>query len=366
MFRNVHNPSGSTPQARNPAARRRTVFVALVFALVIAGAGQPAPAQPVPAGKDEISFKLEVFPEKLPTFCVNQKFTFYAGVSKTVNKVINDKNVEIPGNAPAPAVSGSVTDRDIGTLLGFEDEENTFLFTAKKPGTTTLKFTALVKNIWIGANEEVIGSSVKIEKPVTVKVRNCKYKVETVSQFSAQGVKLASTMEGEMESDEQGNFTGSATVNWVGGVASIGDCSAAYYDVASSQADLTGNQDDSGQLAAEVNYLGAVITMSGCASASGTMIPDPLTLSVPSSGGVSTQSQNLHEPNYFSFYGSVVIVVIPVEDEAAAFNADKPVSWVGTPSLSGWAVRWDDFPWIFGAFVGLAITHAFKRRKKTL
>ena len=349
----------SSAHAGNATSRWRTVFIALVLALTIGGAGQTPLAQAAAADAVEIKFELKVYPEKLPRICPKKALTLYASVSKTVNKVIGGKPFELPGDAPGPLVSGSVVSGS-GELKKQLVEIDTpgsavpFVFTADKPGKVTLKFTASIKNSWIGANEEVIGSGVKVEKEVTVKV-GCKVKVGTVSQFSAQGAKLVATMDGEMKSDEQGNFTGSATVNWVGGLT-VGyrDCSGVI-DVASSQADLTGNQDDSDRLAAEVTYLPAALTHTFDCGASQTIqtqvIPDPLVYSGPSFGGVSTQSQDLYEPTYYAMHGSAVIVVVPEEDEAVSLIP------------GGHQASWDDFPWIIGAF-GLAITHAFKRKRR--
>jgi len=327
----------------------RSVFCALILVLAIGSAGQRSPAHAAPAGADQIDFELSVYPEKLPRICVNSKLNLYAGVSKSVHKEIGGRVWNLPGTAPNPGITGvklsgpGELKKQLQDIDGPPGSSIPFVFTSDEPGKVTLKFTVYIENKWIGAQEEVIGSSVKREKGVKFTVIPCKYEVKTVSNFTAQGVQLAALMDGEMKADEQGNFTGSATVDWIGGSASFGTCGAAYYDVAPSQANLTGSQDDSGQLTAEVNYLGAVITMSGCASASGTMIPDPLKITVSSSGGVSTLSQDLYEPNYFSFHGSAVITVIPVEDEAAAFIPSDPETQAG----------WNDFSSLFGALLAL-------------
>ena len=354
----------------HPASRWQIVLIAL--ALVTGSVGQTSQAQAAADNPADVYFEVSANPQSPPPLCINQQLKIYVSINKNITKVINEKAYNLPrGAVTGVKVTGSMS-KDVGTLeskkpeVSFGDDELAvlqpkgigqadFVFTAKKPGTTTLTFTANVPGAWTGSAEALaLGKSYPANKAeIKVRVIPCKFKVKTASNFSAQGVNLAAIMDGEMKADEQGNFTGSATVNWIGGFASFGTCGAAYYDVASSQADLTGRHDDEGgQLAVEVNYLGAVLTMSGCASASGTVVPDPLALNIPSSGGVSTQSQDLHEPNYFSFYGSAVIVVTPVEDGAVSFNPAGLAARVGSPST--WLTElWDNFPWLNDTMLAL-------------
>lgn len=364
MFRNSHNSRGSSTHARNPVPRWRSVFIALVLALTIGSAGQTplAQAAPASAGPNDIKFALEVFPETLPTICVNQKLYLYVSVSKTIFKVINDQPYEIPGNVGSPYASGSVTGANIGTLkqqLGFAGDEDpvnitSFIFTGKKPGTTTLKFTAAIRNSWIGANEEIIGSSVKLERVVTVKVRNCKFKVETFGQWNDPGGSpewfTAVSKEAVVTADADGHFSGSASVNWAGRI-DVPPCGYSAHQIASGQANYSGEMDESGQLMMNQTYEPVEASYSyacrgGGGSGEGLFTSDSISVSMPASGGVSTLDHVLHMDWMLpaGVPGSVTIIVIPVEDEAVAFNADQPLSWVGSPSLSWWAVRWDDLP----------------------
>lgn len=319
MFRNSRNSQGLS----TAAGQCRNLILGLVLVLALGGLGQTSPVQAAPhKDQAEIYFEVWAFPEKPAALCIKQELKIYVSVHKGTLKIINDKVFDIPGGqVPSAKVLGSMTNK-IGTLSMPGDELTSlvgsnpdFLFTAEKPGKTTLTFNSDV---------DMGGTLVKAKKAeIQVEVRNCKYKIKTNSRFSAQGITIMSTMDGEMKANEQGNFTGSATVNWVGSPSASGNCRGTI-DIASSQADLTGSQDDSGQLAAEVTYLPAALTHAFCckgicANDSALVTPDAVAMSVPSSGGVFSQSHNLYEPNFYSMYGSVDIVVIPVEDEAAAF-----------------------------------------------
>ena len=118
-----------------------------------------------------------------------------------------------------------------------------------------------------------------------------------------------------MKRDADGRFTGTATVTWIGGV-NVGarDCSGVV-DVASSQAELTGVQDDD-QLIVDVVYLAAALTNTincvGSHTIQTEVTPDPVTVSVPDSGGGKRQTQDLYEPTYYALHGFVVVVVTRV------------------------------------------------------
>jgi len=202
-----------------------------------------------------------------------------------------------------------------------------FVFTARRPGQTTLSFEA---NVIVGAvagpaDDELVialGRTVpakKAEIPVTV--IPCKVKVKTIAIFTAQTATLVATMDGEMKSEGDGPFMGSATVNWSRGYT-IGarDCSGTI-DVASSSTDLRGNVDGNGQLAVELTYLPAVLTHNimcgGAKTITALVTPDPLILTVPFTGQASTQAQNLREPTFYSMRGSASIVVVPEECAAS-------------------------------------------------
>lgn len=227
--------------------------------------------------------------------------------------------INVEAFSKTPSVGDFVGPKTVKTAVVLDDDLATlgakFKFKANKPGKTTLYFEGLVGKEYVSLN-------------LDVKVLPCNFKARTSSTFSAQGITLLSAMEGEMKMDEEGNFTGSGTVNWVGAPSASGNCSGTI-DIESSQADLTGSLDENGELAAEVTYLPAALTHNFCcqgicATDTALVTPQAIAMSVPPSGGVSRQSQDLYEPNYYSMHGSVDIIVIPAEDEAVSFIPGKP------------------------------------------
>jgi hypothetical protein len=115
-----------------------------------------------------------------------------------------------------------------------------------------------------------------------------------------------------------------------------------------SQVDLTGTLEDDGrQFVATETIQPTMLTMTiKCPRAptisgqSQATFP-PLTFTVASSGGVSTQP----------FLGGMArIVVVPQEDKAAAFNAGNPEVRIGSPSSWLWG---DYFPGLYGALLAL-------------
>lgn len=375
MFRNSHNSRGSSLNAGNSAPRWRTVFMALVLALSIGSAGQIPPAQAASPDPTDISFELNVYPEKLTMLCGEEK-TLYASVSKTMYKVINDKEFRLyAGPGLSPSVDGEVTGPKIGTLakelVDLENMEDAndiqqipFKFTANKPGTTTLKFSASINGSWIEPNVKLGQSAAKLLKEVSVQV-NCKFKVKTRSRWTMPGIHAfdinAMIDNAVMKADEQGNFTGSATVNWAVATTVLSPvCISASFTVSPSQANLTGQMDESGLLVVNLPYQPAAASVTQvCRTPTGPftstyhyqLAPDPLRFSVPSSSGVFNQSQVLvatsdEMAGPWPLSGSSVIVVIPEEDEAVAFNADSRAALSPSP---WWAMLGDDFPWPYNA-----------------
>ncbi len=352
MNRNSHNSRGSSTQAGNPNSRWRNVFIALMLALTFGSAGQASPAQAAPVNIQKAWFVFASQDGGQDFMCLGDTatFTVLVKLSEIDNNVIS-RGVSMPGIR----VIGSVQDQSVGLLkaptsrLTSSNSDQlgsaVFTFQANGYGETTLTFKAEIRYYAYALTRWLVGAdAVTAESlPIVVKVIPCMFEIKTISNFSAQGVQLGAIMDGEMKADEQGNFTGSGTVSWIGGATAAGDCRGTI-DIASSQADLTGSLDDSENLAAEVNYLPAGLTHNFCckgicATDTASVTPNALSLSVPSSGGVSRQSQDLHEPNYYSMHGSVDIVVIPVEEQAVSLIP-------GNPEAS-----WDDFFSLFASLL---------------
>ncbi len=323
------------------------ILAALVIALTFGNAGQTPPAQAASPDSTDINFELNVYPEKLPTLCPKEQKMLYVSVSKTVYKVINDKTFELHGSSFAPAIDGKVT-AGTGTLtkmLGDIDYpgQTPILFTAGKPGVTTLKFTVSINNSWIGTNEKVTGSSSILTKEVRVKVIPCKFKVVTTSQWSANypnyANKLVANLKGEMEVSANGQYAGTASVTW--SMASFSWGCSHHDTISPGQAQLTGNLSDDGSLWVTVTYDLVAITDVSCgASGSWQIQGPPIEIAVPASGGTLTQPQTF-QVAALAFSGSAVIVVIPEEDQAVAFNPNNHEA------------SWDDFSSLFGILLAL-------------
>lgn len=329
----------------------RTAYIVLISALVIGSVSPISAAQAAPALADAIGidFKLAVYPENLPKICPKGKMNLYVGISKTVHKEIGDRVWDLPHPMPAGAIridgsviSGSGTlKKQLQDIDGPPGTSVPFLFTADKPGKVTLQFTADVKNSWIGANEKVIGSGVKVQKEITFIV-GCKFSVKTILQFPVEIYDITVLSDNAvMTPDEQGSFTGSTSMYWVYSNFNLDPCTISI-GATDSQVELTGQLDEDGsQFMATQTFqpqtAGGVVTCpGGIGGGSSEFTVNPLTFSVASSGGTVMQTATAEGVS-----GLATIVVIPEDDEAVALNAD---SQTALSASTGWTTLWDSFP----------------------
>lgn len=306
--------------AGNSLPRWRTALIALVLVLATGSAGQAPPVQAAPAGVLAY-FSMEVQNPKTTLRC-GETVTYLVSVDVAPSNGLptpSPRSLGLPRGISIVGVNveADSTNKSVGDFVGagtvrtavvFDSELTTglaakFKFKAGKPGKTTLYFDGLV------GTEHV---AVQLE----VKVLPCKFKVNTVTTWRA-GMTSMGIMDAEMESDENGSFTGTATINWVtstlcgGGIVS---------PIAPGSADLTGTISESGQLVGEITF-GPMTSVGGgsCHAATsnfGTL--DPLTIKASSEGvSVYTQSQAVAATNG-SFGGTATIVVIPEEVEAVS------------------------------------------------
>jgi hypothetical protein len=232
------------------------------------------------------------------------------GVPKGVSMIIT----KVEADSRDPSVGDFVGATTAKTTVVFDDDLATlgtkFRFKANKPGSTTLYFQGLVGEEYVSFN-------------LDVQVVPCNYKVKGASVWNNGPISLVALLDGEMKSDEQGNLTGTTTVDWDAaftipdGNAGCGGSRAV--SATDSQANLTGDVSEDGQVAVTITYLPTTFAIRGSCSLGGgsgeeTIAPAPLALNVAASGGVSTQSQALS-----GIPGSATIVVVPVDEEAAAF-----------------------------------------------
>ena len=356
MIVNSHNSEGSSTRARKQTLRWRTVFIALVLALSIGSAGQILPAQAAPASADFVDFDIAVAPEKPPTICTGKALTFYVSISKEVLKTVNGKDLSISGPTPLnPHITGKVTNGPGKLIQGLDEddtEQRSFIFSSDKPGDATIKFTATITNKMIGANEIVLRSSPKRDKGITLKIQRCKVKVSTIGEWKipgqAQGYVGATSNDADVKApDAESAFTGSTSVNWVASVGRVRDCGGAA-TIGSSKLDWNGTMNDSDQLTLNGNFQTAAGTFDVKCARGGESIedsmkfeftPDPVSLTIASSGGTVNQSQTLEWEGANS--GQITIIIFPVEDTGVAL----------TPGFH--AVSWDDFSSLFAALIPL-------------
>lgn len=359
MFRNSHNSKGSSTHNQNPASGWRIIFIALVLALIIGSTGYPVPAQAAQDNPADVYFEVMAYPQnpkKPPELCINRSMKIYVGIFKGIVKTINGEKWELPrGTVTGINVRGSMTN-NIGTLtpsdplaeivdlrIGSAD----FLFTANKVGETTLVFNADVPGAWTGSAEALAsGKTYPARKAeIQVKVIRCKFKVKTVLQVDVEAFKLTGISDDAvMTADEAGTFTGSTAMHWVFANYNVAPCTLSI-SATDSQVDLTGQLDDNGQQFVTTETIQSTMASTimvcpdvGAMSGQPPMNVDtsPLTFRVASSGGVSTQTWALQGGS-----GSARIVVVPEEDEAAAFIPDNHEA------------SWDDFSRFFGALIAL-------------
>ena len=326
MFRNSHNSISLSAFTDKPAPRWHIVILAVLLALSFGSAVQTPPLAQA-AGAEKRFFIEAKKDGGTATICVGDLVSIHVRVVRAQVRSGVPFNVEtIPGvrvlgSADFPNV-GQVTPRESRTMWNSDVPGSAnFVFHAENPGTTSISFQGRVNPSW-GASilERLINPPsgwTSVFDSVDVTVQDCSYKVSTISHFSAQGVPLVATMDGKMKSDGDGHYTGSATVNWVGAIAVAGDCSSVI-TVYSSKVELFGELDDD-WLIVDVTYLPAVLTnIGGCPGGvndKALLNLDPVTVSVPASGGAKRPNQEIHEPTFYSMSGFVVITVTRVTQE---------------------------------------------------
>ncbi len=340
-----------------PAKRWHTVYIALVLALTLGNAGQTYSAQAAPPGATELSFFMLANKEGASKpVCIGE----LVHINVLVYRL---KTVSGVSQAPEPvtglSVIGLVDNPSIGQLSPSENTTSwasaiypgaaDFVFTAENYGETIVAFSAMIETPgWFGTNWG--GASQIVSAQFDIRVVPCKYKVTTIGEWHVPGpanIFLAATSDdAEVKAaDAQGPFTGSTTVNWAESHSGVGNCpaSAAVITIGNSRVEWTGKMDDNGQLTLHAAYQPAQASDSVSCGESGTiqfqLTPDPIQISLASSGGVFKQSLLLQGPE--ATPGFVTIIVVPEEDEAMVFNPGNHVA------------SWDDFSSWFGFLLAL-------------
>ncbi len=369
MNRNFHNSRGSSTRDGNQNPRWRIIFLALVSALVIGSAGQTPLARAAPAGATSLMFYMRAAKEREGLVCRGELVHISVKVHRVAEDVGGDELANLDAAVTGVEVRGLVQN-NIGELTpnnnttiaagAITPNSADFIFTAREIGETTISFRGLVVTPgWFGTNWG--GGSQAVSAFVHVQVIPCAYKVTTEGAWRVPGpanISVAAISDDAKvrAADAQSPFTGSTTVNWVLTTSQVGDCEAQSVTT-SSQVDWTGQMDDSGQLNLNGAYQSAAMSLpvycvgsdGGVASGSTPvqLTPDPLQVSIASTGGVFRQSQVLQGPEPTPGY--VTIIVVP-EEEAVAFNTDSgaflsPSAW--------WAILWDNFPSLYNSVLAL-------------
>jgi hypothetical protein len=372
MNRNSNISKGSSAYeiGRHPALRWRTIFIALILALILIGANQQPLAQAASNNQANVEFELKAYPEAPRPLCPKEHLKIYVGVSRSIHRTINGTDrLLFDGPVSGVVVRGSVTDSHIGTLTSPESNDMTlaasgtdlrigdadFLFVAKKAGTTILKFDGEVGSYWVGTGAtETLPNSYTVHVEVPVTVRPCKFKVITASHWSASVPNLTSNLvanlQDVMEVNANGQYAGTAEVTW--SAASYSYMCSHEHTIPPGQAHLTGDLNDSGVLRVNVTYDPVTMASVNCGGAESDTLQiqgPPIEIAINASGGTLTQAQTL-QVGIMAFSGSTAIVVIPVEGEAVAFNTDSRAAL----SPSAWRARlWDNFPWLYNALLAL-------------
>jgi hypothetical protein len=306
----------------------RMLFAALILAHTIGSAGQISPAQAAPASaparSTNLRFELKPYPEGPLTISACEVVHFDVIVSKEEQVVLFGRERPVYSILSGVKIKGLVQNSNIGTLsppkssTGFENDSTAsagFTFTPKKDGQTTITFQATVGFYWVGDSYQTKYNAEQIEVPdkmVEVTVTPCKFKVTTISSWIGPVYNtIATSDEAEVVADAQGNFKGSATVNYATPITDS-SCSFSASDTP-GQVDWSGKI-DSDQLVLTGTFQPSMTSFSASCPPAATYskqqqwTADPLPIRVALSGGGFTQAQGAPGVS-----GSADIVVIPEE-----------------------------------------------------
>lgn len=311
--------AGTLFAAMRLARRRLWVVVTLALAIGSAGQTQTPLAQAAPPGDASIGIWLTA--EQ-----VGAKHTICPG-DQVVIRVMVLKKVEVEGRGPVlgrlPGVevgASVVGQSDVGRVSPAKNSTSLksdpvgatyFTFAAEKPGTVAVVFKGKV-NVLAVLGLELSSNTVKAD--VTLTVEDCKYQISAISRWRVPGeahltlvarIKIAGMVE-----DGGGHYRGTARVQWIVFAGQVGDCTGTLPP--DSQAEATGQVFGPDEFVVDVSYDTAIVPLAiDCKGAGGNMefplTPDPVTLTVPTTGGNETLAQILRGPE--DTPGTVVIIV---------------------------------------------------------
>jgi hypothetical protein len=191
----------------------------------------------------------------------------------------------------------------------------------KKPGKTTLVFQGSVRGV-----DALVGY---VSFNIDIKVVQCKFKVSGTLRFPPDSSGdtsvpfpplVARIKPVQLDADDEGHLTGSATIHWVSAsaTASVGGISCTNIETFSADAQVKINGDTSEDGVLTLSFVfpqaSGLISMScaGIPGGSGSFpyLPDQLTVDVPSRGGTFDHAASYNDDR---FPGVAIITVKPIK-----------------------------------------------------
>ena len=355
MNHDFGNSKRCSTQSLHNASPSRPVFLALLLFATTGGAAGKLPAQAAPDSVSSLSLSGD---SALGRVCAGDSVVFNVLAER---RLANRRAGALPNNPPQRAagvtINGTMLNPGFGTLKPDNSKTSmrstppgsaAFTFTALLPGRTKLRFTGLLptaplkrpartfppltRDVEIVSCDALSQAAISpgaapvvppVVPPVhrSADVRNpavgriLRVKVKAISTWKIGMEVIARIDDGVMDADDQGHFTGSASVIWQTSVIGSAGCGATVHPVEPSRAALAGEIDGSNQLVVRItfqprDFSGIAVCYVAAVGISNVATPNPLTITVPLTGGTSTQPHPVTAKNG-TFVGSATIVVTP-------------------------------------------------------
>jgi hypothetical protein len=283
----------------SPAGRWIRFYAALLLAFILGSTAHIPPAQAAQTA-DVVRWYMDIANPKTK-ICVGDTVEYLTKVFFVFNPESRD---EWP--IPGVKVEATSSDKSVGSfkrdsaIAGFGNDDlvtASFLFTAKKTGTSNLYFEGMV-------DKKFRDTYVSFTVPVTV--INCKYKVTSRSQWmqnTGNGTVFLNTylINVRLVGNEQGHFTvsGSSNATWIMTTFIPGFRSS--NTIQSSEADLDGQLFENNQFSLNLSLnstSGAETNCGepGCGGGDVKLTADPIKLTFPAEGGTRRVPHGLNSP----------------------------------------------------------------------
>ena len=316
-------------------------LIALLMLPAMIGMTSPLSAQASALGRPSGVSLITNADDVLDRVCVGKSVEFNVIAIRRdtsaarVDRVVVQSSVQDPGVGMISPATGTTGESPMPSGVAI------FAFSGLRPGATELRFNGVMRGGAAGIETETLKRRVTVVAcdsptptpqatgsgggsnnpgpppretvpPNTRLPAITKITVTTRSTWSV-GMDIRATIEDAVLVDDgQGRFAGSASVTWWTSIIGSGACRAQEYTIPPSRASLTGAIDASNQLVVTITF--APRDFSGFATCMFTIATgnvgtlDPVTVTVPLSGGTLTQAHSVTAVNG-SFVGSVTVVV---------------------------------------------------------